>query len=216
MFPKRILKHRVIHEHALFTLHGYFADWLGADIKPSNVLVNYRQENKEGSRFSDVQLADFGSTVHKDSDYARRGDPIGTAIFRNPEAQLEMTWDTSTDIWSFGTMLISLLYGERFHIFKPDVPVDHEDYDLKILVKNYRCFGPFPVSYEEIADAQRLGVLMWIMENTPKHTLKPFQYTTSREICQEDKEFVLRIMKLDPRDRPTAHQLLEDEWFHQV
>jgi hypothetical protein len=25
---------------------------------------------------------------------------------------------------------------------------------------------------------------------------------------------VLRIMKLDPRDRPTARQLLDDEWFH--
>jgi hypothetical protein len=71
------------------------------DVKPSNVLVNYG--NSE-SRFKKVQLADFGSTVHKDSSYARNGDSIGTPIFRSPEAHLQMSWDTATDIWSFGAM----------------------------------------------------------------------------------------------------------------
>lgn len=54
------------------------------------------------------------------------------------------------------------------------------------------------------------------MENTPADTMKPFCYATPQEICPEDKEFVLRIMELDPRDRPTARQLLEDGWFHQA
>ncbi|KAM5507735.1 hypothetical protein McanMca71_001003 [Microsporum canis] len=181
------------------------------DIKPSNVLVNYGKD----ARFKDVQLADFGSTVHVDSTYAQRGDPIGTPIFRSPEAHLQMKWGTSTNIWSFGALLISLLYGEGFHIFRPDVPVDHDEYDVKILMKHHRCFGPFPASYEEIADQERLAVLAWIMHNSPSETLKPFHLTTTREICQEDKELVLRAMKLDPRDRPTARQLLEDKWFHQ-
>lgn len=71
------------------------------DVKPSNVLVNYGQGK---SRFTAVQLADFGSTVHENSIHAQRGDPIGTPIFRSPEAQLEMKWGTATDIWSFGAM----------------------------------------------------------------------------------------------------------------
>lgn len=112
--------------------------------------------------------------------------------------------------------LISLLYGEGFHIFKPDVPVDHDEYDMKILMKHHRCFGPFPESYKEIADDERLSVLMWIMQNSPPETLKPFHLTTTREICREDKEFVQRIMKLDPRDRPTANDLLEDIWLQQL
>jgi hypothetical protein len=110
--------------------------------------------------------------------------------------------------------LISLLYGDGFHIFKPDVPADHDEYDVKILMKYHRCFGPFPESYEEIADQERLAVLVWVMQNSPPETLRPFHLTTTQEICQEDKGFVLRIMKLDPRDRPTARQLLDDEWFH--
>ncbi|EXJ86240.1 STE/STE20 protein kinase [Capronia coronata CBS 617.96] len=180
------------------------------DIKPSNVLFNY----KDGSnRFGDVQLADFESAVHKDTSHAQNGEPIGTPMFRSPEAHLQMRWDTATDIWSFGALLISLLYGEGFHIFKPNVPPEHDDYDYEILLKYNRIFGPFPVSYEEIADQDRLAVLVFLTQNSPPETLKPFNLTTAREICEEDKEFVLKIMKLDPRDRPTASELLEDQWF---
>jgi serine/threonine protein kinase len=39
-----------------------------------------------------------------DSPYAQNGDPIGTPIFRSPEAHLQMSWSTATDIWSFGAM----------------------------------------------------------------------------------------------------------------
>ncbi|PKX91950.1 putative serine/threonine protein kinase [Aspergillus novofumigatus IBT 16806] len=159
------------------------------DIKPSNV---------------DVQLADFGSSVHMDSLHAQHGDPSGTP---------SNAMGPATDIWSFGAMLISLSMGDGFYIFKPDVPADHDEDDLRILMKSHRCFGPFSESYEEFADQQRLAVLVWVMQNSPPETLRPFHLTTSQEIYQEDK--VLRAMKLDPRDRPSARQLLEDGWLHQ-
>ena len=111
--------------------------------------------------------------------------------------------------------LISLLYRQGFHIFKSNAPVDHDEYDTKILMRHHRCFGPFPESYKEIADQERLAVLVWIMQNSPPETLRPFHFTTTQEICQEDKEFVQRAMKLDPKDRPTLRQLLGDSWFYQ-
>lgn len=89
------------------TLLGHF-DKSTADIKLSNVLVNYGHGNVR-NLFKDVQLADFGSTVHIDSKHARNGDPIATPIFRSPEAHLQMRWGTATDIWSFGTMVNSLV-----------------------------------------------------------------------------------------------------------
>jgi serine/threonine protein kinase len=74
------------------------------------VLVNYGKD--ESNRFADVQLCDFESTVKDDCKYALEGTPIGTAIFRSPEAQLEMRWGTSTDIWSFGaTANLPYLFG---------------------------------------------------------------------------------------------------------
>lgn len=73
-----------------------------ADIKPDNILVNYGQGNV---RFTDVQLADCGTTVPENCAYAKDGDLIGASIWRSPEAQLRIRWDTSTDIWSLGTLV---------------------------------------------------------------------------------------------------------------
>jgi hypothetical protein len=48
----------------------------------------------------------------------------------------------------------------------------------------------------------------------PKANTTPFYRTTEREVIKKDNDFVCKIMKLDWRDRPTAKELLEDEWWH--
>lgn len=70
------------------------------DVKPNNVLVNYADESKQ--QITEVQLADFGSTVSEESRHAKDADDIGAPVFRSPEAQLQLPWTTATDIWSFG------------------------------------------------------------------------------------------------------------------
>ncbi|KAI1878809.1 hypothetical protein JX265_002986 [Neoarthrinium moseri] len=207
------LELKYVARHVLEALDRLHSDGFvhTGDIKPSTVLVNYVKDGM--IRFKDVQVADFGSTVSQDSPYAPNGDPIGTPIFRSPEAHIQMRWGTATDIWSFGAMLISLMYGGGFHIFKPDVPADHDEYDIKILMKHHQCFGPFPISYEEIANQDQLAALTWVMDNCPKTTLKPFRFTTEREISREDRMFIYKIMKMDPRDRPSARELLTDAWL---
>jgi serine/threonine protein kinase len=42
---------------------------------------------------------------------------------------------------------------------------------------------------------------------------KPFGQISEKEISKQDKEFFLKIMRLDPRDRPSAAELLQNEWF---
>jgi serine/threonine protein kinase len=115
--------------------------------------------------------------------------------------------------FSFHSKLISLIYGNDFHIFDPDVPVDHDDFDAKILVKHHQIFGPFPPSYQEIADEECLGIITMLMEQCSPDTMSPFALTDPKEVSDADKTFLLRIMKLDPRGRPTAQELLQDEWF---
>lgn len=43
-----------------------------------------------------------------------------------------------------------------------------------------------------------------------------FRRISQEEIVKEDNDFICKIMKLDPRDRPLAKELLSDEWFHDV
>jgi serine/threonine protein kinase len=80
-------------------------------------------------------------------------------------------------------------------------------------MKQHQFFGPFPLSYKEIADDETLAILAHVMRAVPREKMKPFERITEREISKEDKSFILKIMKLDPRDRPTAKDLLEDVWF---
>ncbi|KAF2871969.1 kinase-like domain-containing protein [Massariosphaeria phaeospora] len=176
-----------------------------ADVKPKNILVNY---GKSGSRFQEVQLADLGGSVSEDSEYAKEGEEMGTPIFRSPEAQLQLQWGPPTDIWSLGATV-------NFHMFKPGVPIDHPDYLLHIVLKYHRLFGPWPTSYAEIADDKVMEVLDYTMSHSPKETLTPFKNIVKEELCREDKQFLLKIMKLDPRDRPTARELLDDPWFYE-
>lgn len=71
------------------------------DVKPDNILVNY---GDGPTRFSEVKLGDCGDTYRVDpnADPKEEGHIIGAAIFRSPEAMLNLKWGTPTDIWSFG------------------------------------------------------------------------------------------------------------------
>jgi serine/threonine protein kinase len=111
---------------------------------------------------------------------------------------------------------MSMIWGDNFFIFKPKVPRGQDDYELKILAKYHIYFGPYPPSYADLADQETLGLLSLVMNNVPPEKLKPFSFASRREISREDKDFVLKIMRLDPRDRPTAKELLEDEWFDET
>lgn len=81
------------------TLRNTLADFTHTDVKPGNILVNYTRGTEQISK---VQLADFGSTLSKDSTYAKQGTQVGTPVYISPEVFLELPWSTSLDIWSFG------------------------------------------------------------------------------------------------------------------
>ncbi|KAK1767525.1 kinase-like domain-containing protein [Phialemonium atrogriseum] len=183
------------------------------DVKLNNVFVNYR-DGEDEVRFSDVQLGDFGSTSPQDSEWAKTGTVIGRPLWNSPEVLIETPWNTATDIWSFGTVLISLIYGGDFNIFRPkNAHHGNKNYNVEVVMSQYRYFGPFPPKYREIANKETLMSISYIMNLIPPEAMMPFRFVTELEVSKEDKEFILKIMKMDWRDRPTAKELLQDEWF---
>ncbi|KAL5329140.1 hypothetical protein ACEPPN_002650 [Leptodophora sp. 'Broadleaf-Isolate-01'] len=196
---------------ALKVLHEEY--YVHTDVKLDNVLVNYRGGN---NRFSDVQLGDLGGTYLADSKYAQAGTPVGAPMWTSPEVIMETPWNTATDIWSFGTVLISLIYGGNFNLFRPcTVSPGHGEYGLEVLKRQFRYFVPFPAKYEEIASPETIAAILYLVEEIPQSQTTPFHRTTEKEVCKKDKEFIGKIMMLDWRDRPTARDLLEDEWFEE-
>ncbi|KAL6705599.1 hypothetical protein ACN47E_006546 [Coniothyrium glycines] len=195
--------------NALQVLHD--ENLVHTDVKLDNILVNLQDNNDD--RFADIQLGDLGGCLPADSRWATAGAQVGTAMWSAPELLMEIPWNTAADIWSFGAVLISLIYGGSFNLFHPEVPPDHEEYFLRVVIKIYRFFGPFPASITEVAGEQTLRGILWLIEQIPPEKMTPFSCITEREVCKKDREFILRIMKLDYRDRPTAREILADEWW---
>ncbi|EPE36450.1 Protein kinase-like (PK-like) [Glarea lozoyensis ATCC 20868] len=207
---------------AIAALHE--AGYTHTDIKPDNIFVNY---GTGASRFSDVRLGDFGDVLRVDpKEYLKiglDGPHVGAAIFRSPEAMLQLRWGQSTDIWSYGATLISLIWGLNWQMFKPDpsdATSDDSGYIIHIIIKQLVYFGPTPKSFIEIMpmkDTERWTVLaaatQWIIDNNKG---KSFKYIEDECLTEEDREFLLRVMKFDSRDRPTARELLGDKWFDGV
>ena len=82
-----------------------------------------------------------------------------------------------------------------------------------MIKQQFRYFGSFPEKYEEIAGPMIVSAILYLMQEIPQSKTTPFHLTTEREVCKKNKEFIGKIMMMDWRDRPTANELLEDEWF---
>ena len=71
-----------------------------------------------------------------------------------------------------------------------------------------------PLGYQDIADDERLDILTQVIHYVNDNKLnKPFHLSVDKELSREDRDFICKIMKLNPRERPTAKGLLLDEWF---
>jgi len=115
----------------------------------------------------------------------------------------------------FLQQLISLLIGHDWHIFSPGLEPDESEYLKKISMKHVQWFGDYPISYEKIANLDALHGMVEILERMPRRNQTPFATVAEKDIKKEDKEFILKIMKMDPSERPTAEQLLKDKWFEE-
>jgi hypothetical protein len=80
-------------------------------------------------------------------------------------------------------------------------------------MQQFRYSGPFPAKIAEIADLETVQSISLIMENIPTEKTTTFSRTTEREVSKKDNVVISKMMKLDWRDRPTAKELLEDEWW---
>ena len=78
---------------------------MSTDVKLNNILINHENE---ASQITEIKLADCETAAFLGTNKFIAERPIGTAIFRSPEAILQRDIGTPTDIWSFGTVVSSI------------------------------------------------------------------------------------------------------------
>jgi len=107
-------------------------------------------------------------------------------------------------------------YGSHFNLCVPQGPKaeeDRENLPLHVLLRQLYWFGPFPDKTVEIADGEITKTLASLKRNNLPAQQGMFKIISEMELSKKDNEFVRRIMKMDWRDRPSARDLLEDEWW---
>ncbi len=84
-------------------LHLHKSHAIHRDIKPGNVLINWRGEAK---------LSDFGILGELQNTFAMAETFVGTTIYMSPERLTSSGYSYNADVWSWGMSLITLATGK--------------------------------------------------------------------------------------------------------
>ncbi|EFQ97577.1 serine/threonine protein kinase [Nannizzia gypsea CBS 118893] len=202
---------RDMHKRMLFITVGY-----RIDIKADNVLIEYEESRagagEEAVKIKSVQISDLEDTVLLPAGKWFRGGLCGNAIWRSPESWCRARQNISSDIFSFGIVMIYVMVDELvFHVGWEKL--DAADAWRHVLARHISYF----------ADLDGLdGLLKHIGTENPFYqrlvslaeNCSPRQpFETWGYVDPELRNLVGKMTCLDPSRRITAAEALEHPWF---
>ncbi|KAI9058645.1 kinase-like protein [Trametes sanguinea] len=163
-----------------------------------------------------IRLVDYGSAfpVEKITSDALLTTP--PAILP-PEMLLGHPWSFPVDIWAVGCMLVHGLTGANLFI---DSDIERYSQEMH-LVRIAELLGAFPADFlQRCSSREQLfdRLAQSLRETGPslETWLTSFDWVR-REMSSQDiaaiARFLRRCFTIDPQRRPTASELLQDEWF---
>ncbi|OJJ36353.1 hypothetical protein ASPWEDRAFT_108523 [Aspergillus wentii DTO 134E9] len=135
-------------------------------------------------------------------------------VYRAPEVMLGMDWDSKVDIWALGQTAWTLF--EEGHLFKNRTLADDTDHARRF-AEMISLLGPPPV---EFLRRSKESLKFWDENGNWRGSVEiPEQSLESREsrLAADNKtrflEFLRKALCWTPEERPTAKELLMDEWL---
>ncbi|KAJ3563528.1 hypothetical protein NP233_g8883 [Leucocoprinus birnbaumii] len=182
-----------------------------------------------------VRLVDYGQAMPVDSPI--RPPLCQPGILRAPEVTLKYPWTSAIDIWTVGCLLFELLTEQ--HLFHQGYKGETE-YSHKLHLQHIEEYlGPFPPELLKNCEdrdkyfddkggskysAMLLSIDPFIFKaccSTPIREYEPApieDILRALEVMDEDEvpktaTFLRKCLALDPKLRPSAQDLLKDDWF---
>ena len=208
------------------------------DIKPENILLTRRLKRIKLDKDINIRLSDFG-TAHTTADKCEFG--IGTLEYSPPETLIGLPYGKSADIWSIGCIVFELITGHCLFDYCRywDEASDHSsctsysssEYDgedddkmpieLTLLAMMRRVLGGFPSKifkrgkyYEMYFDYKgRLRNIPTFLEETTLEECFIEDCGFTEEETEEMCDFLKKMLSIDPSNRYTANELLNEEWL---
>ena len=146
---------------------------------------------------------------------------IQPCIYRAPEVMINSPWDTTTDLWNLGPVLLELHLARQMFYGKV---TQHESYDPKLhLYEMADFFGPFP---KKLLAKGNQDIVKECFDDEGK--IEGYSQLGSRSslesgpwmegLNEKEREifgsFLRAMMKIDPAERPTIKELLQHPWLH--
>ncbi|ROW10735.1 hypothetical protein VPNG_05086 [Cytospora leucostoma] len=192
------------------------------DIKPNNILLDYKEEPNGNLVIQDVKLADLEDAVQLKPGTAIRGGVLGNKLWRSPEAWTGAVQGTPSDVFSFGVVAIYVMTNEMvFYYAFTDEQVTGDDAWRHILHRHVDLFavdtedlmgllehvgGEGSPWYDRIAD-----IAGSFSKEEPR---RPFALHTF--VDETFRDLVVKMTNLDPKRRITAREALAHPWFTQT
>ncbi|KAG2063125.1 kinase-like protein [Suillus decipiens] len=161
-----------------------------------------------------ICLIDYGHATPIKKHLLEKVQPIP---LRAPEVILGHAWSTPIDIWSVGCLVFEYLSGTGLFKLWESSSMSIDSVHLQQI---HELMGHFPPRflkgcYRRTDFFDQLGSLHRVHDlfpNTIENRLRLYNVMEEKDISPA-AAFIGRCLTIDPHARPTALELLDDEWF---
>lgn len=172
------------------------------DVKPHNVMIDHKQKKL---RLIDWGLAEF---YHADMEYNVR---VASRFFKGPELLVDYRmYDYSLDLWSFGTMLASMVFQKE--------PFFHGTSNTDQLVKIVRILGTadfekYLLKYEITLPREFHDIDQYI-----RRPWRRFVNDSNKHLCDNEEiiDLIDNLLRYDHQERLTAKEAMGHPWFEPI